>query len=89
MFQATETPQEIEKTNEKVFEDRKFQVDAAIVRIMKSKKKSSFKELSCDVYESVKFPFENSDFKKCIESLIERDYIVRDKDESSLYHYVA
>ena len=57
-IQATESPQEVTQTRERVFEDRAFAVDAAIVRIMKTKKKLSFRSLVADVFEMVKFPME-------------------------------
>ncbi|CAN0034390.1 unnamed protein product, partial [Heterosigma akashiwo] len=37
-IQLKETVEENEKTHEAVFRDRQYQVDAAIVRIMKSRK---------------------------------------------------
>jgi cullin-4 len=57
-IQATETPQEVQATTERVFEDRLFAVDAALVRIMKTKKKTSFKALVAEVFELLKFPME-------------------------------
>lgn len=57
-IQAAETPQEVSQTRERVFEDRAFAVDAAIVRIMKTKKKLSFRTLVAEVFEMVKFPME-------------------------------
>ncbi|KAJ2992721.1 Cullin-4B [Globomyces sp. JEL0801] len=81
-IQAQETKQEIDKTNESVFVDRQWVIDAAIVRIMKSKKKLPLKELICDLYET-------GDLKKRIESLIERDYIERDANDASVYIYLA
>jgi cullin-4 len=57
-IQATESPQEVVQTRERVFEDRAFAVDAAIVRIMKTKKKLSFRALVTQVFEMVKFPME-------------------------------
>ncbi|KAI8900753.1 cul4a protein [Globomyces pollinis-pini] len=88
-IQAQETKQEIDKTNESVFVDRQWVIDAAIVRIMKSKKKLPLKELICDLYEVLKFPLETGDLKKRIESLIERDYIERDANDASVYIYLA
>ena len=35
------------------------------------------------------FIFQSSDLKKRIESLIEREYMERDKDNPNTYHYVA
>lgn len=57
-IQASETPQEIQATTERVFEDRQFAVDAAIVRILKTKKKISFRSLVAEVFELLKFPME-------------------------------
>ena len=34
-------------------------------------------------------PFQPADLKKRIESLIDRDYMERDKDNSNQYNYVA
>ncbi|KAJ3302198.1 Cullin-4 [Kappamyces sp. JEL0829] len=57
-IQASESPQEVQATTERVFEDRAFAVDAAIVRIMKTKKKITFKALVADIFETLKFPME-------------------------------
>ena len=37
-IQMRETPEEAAVTNEKVFQDRQYQIDAAIVRIMKARR---------------------------------------------------
>jgi cullin-4 len=37
----------------------------------------------------LRFPAQVSDIKKRIESLIERDYLERDKEEPSVYVYLA
>jgi cullin 4 len=57
-IQAQETPQEIIDTSERVFEDRQYQVDACIVRIMKQEKRLTFKKLIGQLFESLKFPIE-------------------------------
>ncbi|KAJ3254031.1 Cullin-4B [Boothiomyces macroporosus] len=88
-IQAQETEQENQKTTEQLFEDRQWQVDAAIVRIMKGKKKCSFKTLVTELFEMLKFPVETADLKKRIESLIERDYMERDPNDPSVYLYLA
>ncbi|KAJ3276010.1 Cullin-4B [Terramyces sp. JEL0728] len=88
-IQAQETEQENQKTTEQLFEDRQWQVDAAIVRIMKGKKKCSFKSLVTELFEILKFPVETADLKKRIESLIERDYMERDPNDAGVYFYLA
>jgi len=87
--QVKETKQEQKKTQENVFKDRQYQVDAAIVRIMKTRKTSSHNLLISELYNQLKFPVKASDLKKRIESLIEREYIERDSEDNSLYNYLA
>lgn len=66
-----------------------FQVDAAIVRIMKTRKKLSHQQLLSEVFSQLRFTAKPADLKKRIESLIEREYLERDDEDSNLYHYVA
>ncbi|KAI9591123.1 ubiquitin-protein ligase, cullin 4 [Syncephalis fuscata] len=87
--QMKETAKENEETREQVFQDRQFQVDAAIVRIMKSRKQLSHVELSTELYEQIKFQIQPPDLKKRIESLIEREYLERDPDQHNAYKYLA
>ncbi len=43
-------------TTERVFQDRQYQIDAAIVRIMKMRKTLSRNLLMSEVYNQLKFP---------------------------------
>jgi len=63
-----------------IFQQRKTMVDAAIVRIMKSRKSLDMSTLLLEVIRQLAFRFEPStaDVKKRIEDLIDRDYLVRD-----------
>lgn len=88
-IQMKETPEENVNTTERVFQDRQYQIDAAIVRIMKTRKKLGHNLLVSEVYNQLKFPVIPADLKKRIESLIERDYMERDKETPNQYHYVA
>ena len=88
-IQAKETQEEKEKTTERVFQDRIYTVDAAIVRIMKTRQSLSHEMLIAELCHQLKFNTQTSDLKKRIESLIDRDYLKRDADNSKLYHYVA
>eukprot|EP00118_Oscarella_pearsei_P010943 m.69945 g.69945 ORF g.69945 m.69945 type:complete len:795 (+) comp35648_c0_seq13:32-2416(+) len=87
--QMKETPEENASTTERVFQDRQYQIDAAIVRIMKTRRVLSHNLLITECYEQLKFPVKPSDLKKRIESLIDRDYMERDADNTQRYHYVA
>ncbi len=88
-IQMKETAEEAATTNEKVFQDRQYHIDAAIVRIMKTRKQLSHTQLVNELMAQLKFPAERADLKKRIESLIEREYLERDKDNSQSYHYLA
>ncbi|XP_064638709.1 cullin-4A-like [Lineus longissimus] len=88
-IQMKETQEEQQNTTERVFQDRQYQVDAAIVRIMKTRKTLSHNLLITELYNQLKFPVKPSDLKKRIESLIDRDYMQRDKETPNQYHYVA
>ncbi|CAL4234508.1 unnamed protein product [Meganyctiphanes norvegica] len=88
-IQMKETSEEQQQTEERVFQDRQYQIDAAIVRIMKMRKVLPHNLLITELYNQLKFPVKPTDFKKRIESLIDRDYMERDKDSPNTYNYVA
>ncbi|TPX64810.1 hypothetical protein CcCBS67573_g08297 [Chytriomyces confervae] len=88
-IQMKETVEENKETTEKVFADRQYQVDAAIVRIMKARKKLSHTLLIAELFEQLKFPIKAPDLKKRIESLIDREYLERESGESAAYVYLA
>ncbi|XP_054648955.1 cullin-4B [Dunckerocampus dactyliophorus] len=88
-IQMKETVEEQASTTERVFQDRQYQIDAAIVRIMKMRKTLSHNLLMSEVYNQLKFPVKPADLKKRIESLIDRDYMERDKENANQYNYVA
>ena len=67
--QAKETRQENQQTHERVAADRAFETQAAIVRIMKSKKTIEHQELVVEVINATKSrgPLDVTDIKKNIE----------------------
>jgi len=78
------------KTIEKIDEDRKFELDAAIVRIMKSRKTLRHNELIVETVKQItRFKPSPQLIKKRIEALLEREYLQRDKDDRGIYHYLA
>ena len=83
--QLKETTEEQKATEERVFQDRQYQIDAAIVRIMKMRKTLSHNLLLTELYNQLKFPVKPPDLKKRIESLIDRDYMERDRDNANNY----
>uniref|UniRef100_A0A8C1WZ43 Cullin-4B n=1 Tax=Cyprinus carpio TaxID=7962 RepID=A0A8C1WZ43_CYPCA len=88
-IQMKETVEEQVSTTERVFQDRQYHIDAAVVRIMKMRKTLSHNLLVSELYNQLKFPVKPADLKKRIESLIDRDYMERDKENPNQYHYVA
>lgn len=88
-IQMKESSEEQKATEERVFQDRQYQIDAAIVRVMKMRKQLTHNLLISELYNHLKFPVKPADLKKRIESLIDRDYMERDKDVPNQYNYVA
>uniref|UniRef100_V5I8I2 Cullin-5 n=1 Tax=Anoplophora glabripennis TaxID=217634 RepID=V5I8I2_ANOGL len=91
-FRITATvPLETEQMMNSVKEDRKIYLQAAIVRIMKSRKVLKHDLLIQEVYAQSKVSFAPSVelIKKCIESLIDEEYIERTPHSSEEYSYIA
>ncbi len=78
-----ESEPERKETRTRVDEDRKHEIEAAIVRIMKSRKKRQHNVLVAEVTEQLKSRFLPSPvvIKKRIESLIEREYLARTTED--------
>lgn len=74
-----------------VEEDRRLQLEAAIVRIMKSRKTLTHNELVAEATRQLSQRFVPSPpfIKKRVESLIEREYLQRSTDDARVYHYLA
>lgn len=86
-----ESEPERRETRNKVDEDRKHEIEAAIVRIMKARKRMSHNILVAEVTELLKSRFLPSPviIKKRIEGLIEREYLARTPEDRKVYTYVA
>ncbi|XP_063918183.1 cullin-4A-like [Zophobas morio] len=88
-IQLQDSPEEEKETEKNVLVDRQFQIDAAIVRIMKNKKSIKHYMLVRELYKVLDIPVNQTDLKKRIELLIEREYMERDKENKSNYIYIA
>jgi cullin-4 len=88
-IQIKETNKEKEETHESVLRDRIHVMDAAIVRIMKTRQKLPHNQLISEIFGQLKFPAKTADLKKRIESLIDREYIERDEQTPNIYNYLA
>ncbi|CAD7954020.1 unnamed protein product [Amoebophrya sp. A120] len=75
---------------ERIEEDRSFSIDAAIVRIMKARRRQTHQQLQAEVIQQLAFFKPNPKLiKQRIEHLIEREFLERDEDESNVYKYLA
>ena len=86
-----ESEPERSETKRKVDEDRKHEIEACIVRIMKSRQQLNHNQLVSEVVEQLIKRFQPSPviIKKRIESLIEREYIKRSDQDRKHYVYLA
>jgi len=86
---SQENDKEREDAKARVEQDRKPQIEAAIVRIMKDRKTLDHSQLIAEVVRqlSPKFRPEVSDIKLRIESLIDREFLARENERT--YNYRA
>ncbi|CAH2039071.1 unnamed protein product [Thlaspi arvense] len=82
---------ERKKIVEDVDKDRRYAIDAALVRIMKSRKVLPHQQLVSECVEllSKMFKPDIKMIKKRIEDLITRDYLMRDSDNPNTFKYIA
>mmetsp|Transcript_70308 Transcript_70308/g.187332 ORF Transcript_70308/g.187332 Transcript_70308/m.187332 type:complete len:620 (+) Transcript_70308:94-1953(+) len=86
-----ETNEEHQASRAKIQEDRGPQIDAAIVRVMKSRKTMNHNDLMVEVTKQLQSRFtpHPGDIKKRIEGLIGREFLTRSTSAMNVYEYVA
>ncbi|XP_076891601.1 cullin-3A-like [Bidens hawaiensis] len=86
-----ESEPEKQETRQRVEEDRKPQIEAAIVRVMKARRVLDHNNIVAEVTRQLQSRFLANPvvIKKRIESLIEREFLERDREDRKLYRYLA
>jgi cullin 4 len=84
-------PEESKRTNKSIEDDRKFALDAAIVRIMKARKEMAYEQLKAATIDAVKSHFvpQVDIIKRRIDNLVEGEYLERSEDDRNRYKYIA
>eukprot|EP00656_Telonema_subtile_P038819 TRINITY_DN4398_c0_g5_i2.p1 TRINITY_DN4398_c0_g5~~TRINITY_DN4398_c0_g5_i2.p1 ORF type:complete len:263 (+),score=66.62 TRINITY_DN4398_c0_g5_i2:105-893(+) len=76
-------------TRSAILEDRKHEIDAAVVRIMKARRELQHNQLTSEAIIALtqRFKADPRDIKKRIEHLIEREFLQRVPGDMKMYRY--
>ena len=91
MIAAKISQEEKDSTKASVDEDRKHAIEAALVRIMKTRKTLEHQKLILEASNQLirHFKPDPKQIKKRIEDLIAREYLERDAANNNVYKYLA
>jgi len=91
MREITPHPHQTDHIPAAVQEDRRHLCEATVVRIMKARKQAKHNDLIAEVTRQLNQRFypQPQSIKKCIESLLEREYLERSSQDPRMYIYLA
>lgn len=83
--------EELEEVESDIAEGRKHEVNAAIVRILKSRQSIVHRDLISETIKQLQSRFIPSNIliKRQLEDLIDKEYLKRDDENRNLFHYIA
>lgn len=87
----TKQEEETDAVNANISEGRKIEINAAIVRILKSRRTVKHNELIEGIIKQLSSRFQPLvvQIKQQVEDLIDKEYLERDVNDRNLYHYIA
>lgn len=87
----SEKTHEAEEVRANIDDGRNHLVNAAVVRILKSRRSISHNDLVAELYKQLQSRFHPTTLlmKQRIEDLIDKEYLKRDDHDPGIYHYVA
>jgi cullin 1 len=85
------SPDEAHQGMRMVEEDRKYAIQAAVVRVLKNRKLIGHQALVAEVIDQLKGSFHPTvqDIKRNIDTLIEKEYMERRTEDGGYYEYIA
>eukprot|EP01118_Nematostelium_gracile_P018515 TRINITY_DN823_c0_g1_i1.p1 TRINITY_DN823_c0_g1~~TRINITY_DN823_c0_g1_i1.p1 ORF type:complete len:795 (-),score=263.67 TRINITY_DN823_c0_g1_i1:65-2146(-) len=88
---AKQTQKEANQDHEQVMKQREFEVEAAMVRVMKARNRLDWNQLQVEVISILKERFapDAKMLKKRLESLIERRFFERDENDPKILIYIS
>ena len=87
----TQKESDTKKVQGKVEDDRRYAIEAAMIKVMKARRKIEYTNLMSETTRllQVRFTPEPAQIKVRLESLIERGYIERTEEDRKIFKYVA
>jgi cullin 3 len=88
---ANQQKKEADENHQQVMKQREFEIEAAMVRVMKTRNRLDWNQLQVEVINSLKNRFipDTRMLKKRLESLVDRQFMRRDENDPKIIIYIA